>query len=237
MELIPINNFKLKIMLDESDMKELNICDVADCADNDTRHAIRNILELAKNQIGFNTEGSEIFVQLYTSRSGGCELFVTKGSPSDNIRDAYEKLPEKSPEKLPEKLPEKRQRKRDSLPSKSSNNTTRDLSAHTELVPDISSARRESMIFSFDTMRDICTVCRILSKQDKSLLSSAYIGEDDSYYLVLENTNMSSYRHLDSLSFLYEFGKRERTDHISTYLYEHGKSICSNNAIKILADF
>ena len=68
MELIPINDSKLKIMLDESDMKELNICEEADCANNETRHAIRTILERAKNQIGFNTEGSEIFVQLYASR-------------------------------------------------------------------------------------------------------------------------------------------------------------------------
>ena len=80
MELIPINNSKLKIMLDESDMKEYNISDEADCANGETRQAIRHILDRARDQIGFNTEGSEIFVQLYTSKRGGCELFVTKSS-------------------------------------------------------------------------------------------------------------------------------------------------------------
>ena len=81
MELIPINNSKLKIMLDENDMKEYNIGDEADCANSATRLAIRHILDCAKDKIGFNTEGAEIFVQLYTSKHGGCELFVTKSDP------------------------------------------------------------------------------------------------------------------------------------------------------------
>ena len=85
MELILISKSKLKIMLDEKDMKEYNIGDETDCARAETRRAIRTILDRAKDQIGFNTDGVEIFVQLYTSKSGGCELFVTKGNDSDNF--------------------------------------------------------------------------------------------------------------------------------------------------------
>ncbi len=186
MELIPINDSKLKIMLDESDMKELNICDEADCANNETRHAIRRILERAKSQIGFNTEGSEIFVQLYTSRAGGCELFVTKGVSG--------------------KPEEKR-------------------------------AMLYNMIFSFDSLDELCTVCRLLRKKGIILTSSAYIGEDGRYYIRLEDTSMSAYTRLDELSFLHEYGIRERTEHISTYLCEHSRTICSQNAVKLLSEF
>ena len=78
MELILISNTKLKIMLDESDMKKYHIENESDCAEFSTRKAIRSLLECAKDRIGFNTDGEEIFVQLYTSKQGGCELFVTK---------------------------------------------------------------------------------------------------------------------------------------------------------------
>ena len=78
MELILINKNKLKIMLDENDMKKYHIGSESDCAEGSTRKAIRNLLENAKDQIGFDTDGEEIFVQLYASKRGGCELFVTK---------------------------------------------------------------------------------------------------------------------------------------------------------------
>ncbi len=186
MELIPINDSKLKIMLDESDMKELNIYEEADCANSETRHAIRSILERAKAQIGFNTEGSEIFVQLYTSRKGGCELFVTKGMST------------KTKDKKP-------------------------IQHH--------------MVFSFECLRDMCAVCRILQKQGIHLESSAYIGEDGKYYIVFKDTGMSAYSRLGKLSFIHEYGNREHTEHINTYLYEHAREICRDNAVEILSEY
>ena len=32
----------------------------------------------ARNRIGFDTDGNQIYVQVYPSREGGCEMFVTK---------------------------------------------------------------------------------------------------------------------------------------------------------------
>ena len=86
MELILINKNKLKIMLDESDMKKYHIGSESDCAEGSTRQAIRSLLESARDQIGFETDGEEIFVQLYASKHGGCELFVTKCDTSRAIR-------------------------------------------------------------------------------------------------------------------------------------------------------
>jgi len=225
MELIPINDSKLKIMLDESDMKELNIGDRTDCACIETRYAIRTILERAKEEIGFNTEGSEIFVQLYTSKGGGCELFVTKSTAL--IPAEHE----------PEQKNDKKNKKREVQQKKTPKEDCRALSLRADTLPDQRRTTFGKMIYSFDTLRDVCAVCKILKSRSHDILSRAYCGEQDDFYLVLENTNMSAYSRLDSLTFILEYGKRERTDHISTYLSEHGQVICQENAVEILSQF
>ena len=222
MELIPINESKLKIMLDESDMKEYNIGDEADCANNETRLAIRHILDRAKDQIGFNTEGSEIFVQLYTSKRGGCELFVTKSSFSPHKEETSRQIDKRS---------KKSKRINDG------SDTCQALTVRGETQ--IRGVRGEfgRMVFSFDTLRDLCTVCRILFSMSLPMRSRAYKDEENEFYLVLENANTAAYTRLDRLTFILEFGDRERADHISTYLCEHAKPICEENAIGILAEF
>lgn len=223
MEIIPINDSKLKIMLDERDMKELNICDEADCANNETRHAIRTILDRARLQLGFNTEGAEIFVQLYTSKSGGCELFVTKSCmPRQREIEADRK-------------DEKKQKKRDPQQKRINTDDCHALSVRTESLPKSRKYENGQMVFSFDSLHDVCAVCRILQAKNAEVTAVAYRGEADDFYLVLDNTNLSAYSRLDSLSFILEYGRREHTDYINTYLCEHGKMICPKNAIEILS--
>ena len=77
MELIMINDTKLKVMLDPSDMDDLSLNDIHR---DGTRRALTAILEAARKQCGFDTSHSRIFVQMYPCRRGGCELFVTKMS-------------------------------------------------------------------------------------------------------------------------------------------------------------
>ncbi len=215
MELIPINNSKLKIMLDESDMKEYNISDEADCANGETRQAIRHILDRARDQIGFNTEGSEIFVQLYTSKRGGCELFVTKSSFS-SLKD------DKQIDKKPKKI------KKDECQSLTVRGDSHLSSGRSDLG---------RIIFSFDTLGDLCSVCKILVSKDLLFRSYAYVDGKNYYYLVLENTNSSAYTRLDRLTFILEYGSRERSDHAFTYLCEYAKPICEEDAITALATF
>lgn len=79
MELIVIDENKLKIMLTEPDMQHYDLHDRGNGhADADTRRAFRHIFEDAREQIGFDTSGERLLVQLYSSRGGGCEIFVTK---------------------------------------------------------------------------------------------------------------------------------------------------------------
>ncbi|MBE6647014.1 MAG: adaptor protein MecA [Ruminococcaceae bacterium] len=216
MELIPINESKLKIMLDESDMKEYNIGDEADCANQETRLAIRHILDRAKSQIGFDTEGSEIFVQLYTSKRGGCELFITKGSLSPNTDTL---------------------RQADKRSKKGKREECKALTVRGEAQMGNGKNDFGRMVFSFETLGDLCAVCRILAGLPFAFKSHAYRDECDVFFLVLENTNISAYTRLDRLTFILEYGSRERADHTSTYLFEHAKPICHDNAVATLALF
>ena len=143
MELILISKSKLKIMLNESDMKEYSIGKDTDCVDPSARKAIRSILERAKEQVGFNTEGDEIFVQLYTSKKGGCELFITKTMDSDSGE-----LDEKaisSAKKLLCSI-------NNALPASTLGDTSKSP------MP----TRKSSLTFSFDTLANLLKVCKIL---------------------------------------------------------------------------
>lgn len=224
MELILISSSKLKIMLDETDMKQYNIGDETDCAQIATRKAIRSILDRARERIGFNTEGSEIFVQLYTSKKGGCELFVTKSGVEDAAKadGALHKSKDTSGEKKP--------RRRDGGKSTCEALTVREGGLVHPYEPETG-----KMIFSFSSVNDLCAVCKLLDAQIySSSLKSRALTDGNSFYLILDNVGMSAYSRLDKLTFILEYGERERTDSTSTYLGEHGRIICDGDAIKIL---
>lgn len=83
MELIRISGAKMKVMLDPTDMEKfaLDSSDI-DYEDAATRHAFRAIFEEVRERTGFETAGEQVLVQVFPSRDGGCEMFVTR-LPSD----------------------------------------------------------------------------------------------------------------------------------------------------------
>jgi negative regulator of genetic competence, sporulation and motility len=79
MELILINENKLKITLSECDMKQYDLdCTTIDYDNTETRRAFWSILDEAKHKTGFDAAHGRVFIQLYPSRAGGCEMYVTK---------------------------------------------------------------------------------------------------------------------------------------------------------------
>ena len=79
MELILISDAKLKVMLSPEDMRRFDItCDDLDSTEIASRRAFWSILDEARSRTGFDPAGHKIFVQMYPSRGGGCELFVTR---------------------------------------------------------------------------------------------------------------------------------------------------------------
>ena len=79
MELIIINDRKLKITLSESDMKEYDIdCGTVDYSRTETRRAFWSLLDEVKHRTGFDAASDRVYIQIYPSREGGCEMYVTK---------------------------------------------------------------------------------------------------------------------------------------------------------------
>ncbi len=79
MEILPINDAKLKVLLTEEDMHRYGLA--GECTDCDTAQARKvfwSILDEAKKRTGFDVAKDKVLVQLYPSKDGGCELFVTK---------------------------------------------------------------------------------------------------------------------------------------------------------------
>ncbi len=75
MELILISNSKLKIMLSAEDMKLYNIeCD----GESALHRGFKPVLDAARRDCGFDTESGRLLVQVFPSRGGGCEMFVTR---------------------------------------------------------------------------------------------------------------------------------------------------------------
>lgn len=79
MELIRISDTKLKVMLSEEDMILYDLdTEALDYDNKETRRAFWQILDEAKRQTGFDASSDRVFVQVYPSKKGGCEMFVTK---------------------------------------------------------------------------------------------------------------------------------------------------------------
>lgn len=82
MEVILINDAKVKITLTAEDLREFAInCDAAE-SDADLRRRFKDVLRRADDICGTNIGSSRVMVQLFQSREGGCELFVTRLSPT-----------------------------------------------------------------------------------------------------------------------------------------------------------
>ena len=79
MEILKINDSKIKIMLSAADMQNYKLTsDDVDYNDNTTRQKIFRILDYVKKKFGFDHEGDKLLIQFYPSKDGGAELFVTK---------------------------------------------------------------------------------------------------------------------------------------------------------------
>ena len=79
MEIIRINDKKLKITLDDGDMEQYGLsAETMDQGDAETRRVLWRILDEAKHSEGFDTADDRVLIQAYPGRRGGCELYVTR---------------------------------------------------------------------------------------------------------------------------------------------------------------
>ncbi len=159
MELILISASKLKVMLSPEDMRRYDIsCDTIDKDSAVSRRAFWNILDEAKQQTGFDPAGSKIFVQMYPSRSGGCELFVTRLSGEKNS----------------------------SMPGRTESAVLAESVMSPPAKRNPLLGNEEQSIYVFTSLSDLLSGCRRLSEQKSPPAARAYADEERThYYLVL----------------------------------------------------
>ena len=79
MELIMINSEKMKIMLTREDMTYYDIKMYSlGHTGNAVRKAFSRVLEDIKSETGFDTVTEKSILQVYPSRDGGCEVYLTR---------------------------------------------------------------------------------------------------------------------------------------------------------------
>lgn len=212
MDLIRIDDNKLKIMLTPVDMQSYALDDTMDCTKDEMRQAFRSIMSEVRSRTGFDAAGDRVYVQLYPSRSGGCEMFVTKLDMICAADRATE--PPSATSGVARVIPQPR---------------TRLLSA---------AEGGRSIAFVFTALEDLLRVCRRLYDQAFSGSSAAYHSEDRRYYLLLGETGGRRQPILfdrASLAFLSEYGTQQNADAVRLYIREHGSPICERDAVACLA--
>ena len=96
MEYILISKVKLKIICEQTDLSTYGInAESLDYGDPESRLFLEEILEHAKQELGFDTKNHRVLVQLYPSADGGCEIFINKLGVIENIAISGEKKSKK----------------------------------------------------------------------------------------------------------------------------------------------
>ena len=87
MELIVIDEQRMKIMLTAEDVAEYKIDILTlDAEDEKTKRILYDILDRATSKAGAERARDQAFVQIFPSKDGGCEMYVTKYSQLSDDR-------------------------------------------------------------------------------------------------------------------------------------------------------
>ena len=211
MEFILIDEDKIKISLTDEDLLEFELsAEDLDYANTETKRMFWDVLSRAKSRTGFDTDGQRVLVQLYPSKDGGCEIFVTKiGSmykeSAEDHADAHARpiLTEYTQTKKKRKSP--------------------------------IAEKTYTAVYSFSSLEDMIRVCRELDRRGYREESLAYISDAHIFYLVL----MGSLEDIGILgeryNFITEFGELENTKAANQILSEHADAIAKPNAVSALA--
>lgn len=206
MEYVMINESKLKVMLEESDLEGLELSsEELDYANPEAKQLFGDILGYAREELGFDTSGYRVLLQLYPSRDGGCEIFITRlgrleesEAPKDQENSARKEA-QRSKRRAKRRKAFRFERLED-LVSACKRLAESGSSPHSEAFTDL---------------------------EGEWFLILSY--SDEEYSEILDMLPVSE------LSFISEYGSPEDTRSLSLYLGEYGREICSSGAIETLS--
>lgn len=206
MEYILINESKMKVMLEERELEELELsAEELDYANPDAKELFGNILGYAKEEFGFDTSGHRILLQLYPSRDGGCEIFITRLGKLEGNAPSEEKTKEGE--------------KKDKKPR--SNRKRRRAFRFERLAHLVSVCKRLSESGAPPLSEAFTDV-----NGEWFLLLSYEEGEYPSALDMIP---------VNELSFISEYGSAEDARALLLYLGEYGRTVCPSNAVERLS--
>ena len=157
MELIRISENKIKIMLDALDMDAYDLpTDGFDYCEKAMREAFRAVLRDAGRKTGVDFSDGRLSIQLYPSKTGGCEMFVTRAADGNAFGGTKRKA--------------------------TMDISKGELPPDTEEV--VSWEKAEA--FGFESMRWLLSVCKRLYRVGFSGNSAAFRDENGKCFLLIE---------------------------------------------------
>lgn len=206
MELIVINENKLKVLLNKKDMTEIGLDENEFyCSVTNTREILKKILHNSPIATGFEHISSDdkILIQLYPEKNGGCELFVTKITLNDTEEVLF--MSEENEEKylLPKPI----------------------IKKTTSKPPLIS--------YRFDKLEHSICAAKELLIRGICPESAFYQNDDGKYFLFINTKGQNADARLQT-EFLSEFGEITNAENSYLMLNEYGKCIFKHDAIETL---
>ncbi len=206
MEYVMINESKLKVMLEESDLAGLELSsEELDYANPEAKQLFGDILGYAKDELGFDTSGYRVLLQLYPSKDGGCEIFITR---LGKLEDTSEPKSRDSCAKEASLKPRRKSKRRKAFR----------FECLSHLVGACKRLAESGSLPQSEAFRD-------LGGEWFLILSYG----DDEYSEVMDMLPVNE------LSFISEYGSPEDTRALSLYLGEYGRVVCQTNAIETLS--
>ena len=209
MELIVINENKLKIMMSQTDMKSYGLDENEfHCSVINTREILERILHNTPVQTGFENISVEdrILMQLYPDKNGGCELYVTKITFDDKEGALF--MPQENEEKY--LLPKPIQKKQNSK---------------TSLIS-----------YRFEKLEHGILAAKELILRGFSGESAFFKSFDGKYYLFI-NSKQGQINDVKTYAeFLAEFGESTNAENTYLMLSEYGKCILKQDAVEALCE-
>ena len=77
MEILRIGKYTVKISLDNVEATEYKLLNRSSVNEDDMRQELERLLETVTKKIDFTYLGRKLFTEIYPSKSGGCEVFIS----------------------------------------------------------------------------------------------------------------------------------------------------------------
>ena len=208
MELIVINENKLKIMMSPHDMKTYGLDENEFyCSIINTREILDKILHSSPINTGFENISplDKILMQLYPDKNGGCELYVTKITLDEKEEDNFMHYENEEKYLLPKSTTKKEVSK----------------------IP--------TTAYRFDKFENVMSVAKELTRRNYIGASSFYMNFDSQYILFVNEINNDCKYTGEGIDFISEFGEPVNAENSRMLLLERGQCIFKDKAIEQLS--